>query len=77
MAITKAELYSLIKASFPDDEPEIIALVDDGDHYEIRLSSSKFKDLSSIDRHRLVNKALGGIVGNTLHALSLKLTPKD
>ena len=71
MAMPAAEIEALIKAALPDAEVEIQALVDDGDHYLARISSSAFAGLSRIQQHKLVYKALGGRMGGELHALQL------
>ena len=43
----------------------------DSNHYAAIIRSSKFKNLSKIDQHKLVYKSLKGKMGNELHALSL------
>ena len=71
MAMPAAEIEALIKAALPDAKVEIEALVDDGDHYLARITSSAFAGLSRIQQHKLVYKALGGRMGGELHALQL------
>ena len=61
MAMPAAEIEALIKAALPDAKVEIEALVDDGDHYLARITSSAFAGLSRIQQHKLVYKALGGL----------------
>lgn len=41
-------------------------------HYSITIVSEKFKDLSRIERHRMVNDILRAEFLNGLHALQLK-----
>lgn len=72
MPISKEELESRIKTSFPDAEVEIIDLAGDNDHFEARIASSKFSGLSLVKQHKMVMDALGSIVGQELHALSIK-----
>ena len=72
MAMPAAEIEALIKAALPDAKVEIEALVDDGDHYLARITSSAFAGLSRIQQHKLVYKALGGRMGGELHALQLQ-----
>ena len=43
----------------------------DRDHYEAKIKSSKFNNLSKIEQHKLVYKSLKGKMGNELHALSI------
>ncbi len=40
-------------------------------HYRLLVISPKFSGLSRVARHRLVNEALGPIVGKQVHALAL------
>ena len=43
----------------------------DNNHYEAKIKSSKFNNLSKIEQHKLVYKSLKGKMGNELHALSI------
>ena len=72
MAMPAAEIEALIKAALPDAVVEIQALVDDGDHYLARVTSSAFAGMNRIQQHKLVYKALGGRMGGELHALQLQ-----
>jgi phosphoribosylformylglycinamidine synthase subunit PurL len=77
MPITKADLKNLLNNTFSDDEFEIIDLAGDNDHYEVRVSSSKFNGMNKIAQHKMVYDALEGCVGTTLHALALKTSVKE
>lgn len=77
MPIEAKELELLIKKAFPDSDVILKDLVGDGDHYEVTIMSVMFKDKSKIEQHRLVNKALSGYLGGTLHALSIKTLSLD
>ena len=76
MAISKNKLYELVISTLPDAEIKIRALVDDGDHYEIEVSSEKFAGQTKIAQHRMINQALKGYLGDKLHALSIKTKEK-
>jgi stress-induced morphogen len=67
-----AEIETLIKAALPDAAVEIVALVDDGDHYRARVTSAAFAGKSRVQQHKLVYQALGGRMGGALHALQLE-----
>lgn len=71
MALAADQLESLIKATIPDAEIAIKALVDDGDHYHATICSKAFIGKSRVQQHMLVYKALGDKMGGQLHALSL------
>ena len=44
-----------------------------GGHYEVVMTSTVFSGKSRLERHRLVFDVLGDLIGNGIHALSLKL----
>ncbi len=71
MPMTSVEIFDLISAKFPDAEISIVDTVGDQDHYNISISSSGFKGLSTLQQHRLVYAALGERL-QFLHALSLE-----
>ena len=65
------EIKRLIKEFIPDASIEIKDLMGDNNHYEAKIKSSKFNNLSKIEQHKLVYKSLKGKMGNELHALSI------
>jgi stress-induced morphogen len=71
MPMDAREIESLIKAKFPDAEVEIKDLAGDGDHYAANVVSSAFKGVSRVKQHQMVYDALGGRMGDVLHALAL------
>tara|TARA_B100001063_G_scaffold215025_1_gene215716 strand:+ start:1440 stop:1670 length:231 start_codon:yes stop_codon:yes gene_type:complete len=71
MAIPLDELKRLITDSFPDASIEINDLMGDNNHYAATIISAKFNNLSKIDQHKLVYRALKGKMGNELHALTI------
>ena len=71
MAIPLDELKKLIIDSFPDASIEINDLMGDNNHYAATIISAKFNNLSKIDQHKLVYRALKGKMGNELHALTI------
>lgn len=51
---------------------------DGGLHLNAVIVSSTFEGLPLLERHQLVYRALGSMIKNEIHALSLKtLTPKE
>ena len=71
MPLPVEEIKRLIKDAIPDASIEIKDLMGDNNHYSAVIRSSKFKNLSKIEQHKLVYKSLKGKMGNELHALSL------
>jgi len=73
-----AELIeSLIRAGIPDAKIDIVDLAGDGDHYEARVVAESFRGQSRIEQQKRVYAALGGRMGNELHALKLSTTVPD
>ena len=72
-------------------EPESLALDDEsaqhkghagaasgGGHFRLTLVSPKFRNLSTLARHRLVYEAMGELMQREIHALSITaLTPEE
>ncbi len=72
MPIAKEKLEQLLVENFPDAEIEITALVDDGDHYSVKIIDKIFAGKTRVEQHKLVNVALKEILGDALHAMQLK-----
>ena len=78
MPMEASEIERLIKARFPDARVEIKDLAGDGDHYAAHVETAAFKGVSRVKQHQMVYEALGGRMGDVLHALALTTTvPKD
>ncbi|MHB1085321.1 MAG: BolA family protein [Thiobacillus sp.] len=72
-------------------EPETCTLEDESDqhkghagaasgggHYRLTLVSPKFRNLTTLARHRLVYEAMGELMQREIHALSITaLTPEE
>ena len=86
MTITLAqEIEQLLTAAFA---PTRLAVINDsashhghsGDdgsgesHFTVELESAAFAGVSRLNRQRLVNRALGDIPGQRVHALAIKAT---
>ncbi|MBS1146403.1 MAG: putative stress-induced morphogen BolA [Proteobacteria bacterium] len=49
-----------------------------GGHFRLTLVSPKFRNLSTLARHRLVYEAMGELMQREIHALSITaLTPEE
>mgnify|MGYP006137630067 CR=1 FL=1 len=71
MALSIQEIKDLIISSMPDATIEIKDLMGDNNHYSIKIISKVFNDITKIEQHKKVYKALNGKMGNELHALSI------
>ena len=77
MGMAAEEIEAMIRAAIPDAQVEITDLAGDGDHYAARVVSESFRGLSRVMRQRRVYEALGGRMGNELHALQLTTAVPD
>ena len=78
MAMDAGEIERLIKAKFPDALIEIRDLAGDGDHYAAHIVASDFKGKTRVQHHQMGDDALGGCMGDALHAVALTTAiPKD
>jgi len=69
------EIGNLIEAAFDD---ATVKVVGDGAHFEAVVIASEFAGKRTLARHQLVYKSLGALVGNEIHALSIRaLTPDE
>ncbi|MGI9476233.1 MAG: BolA family protein [Hyphomicrobiaceae bacterium] len=71
MPMEANELERMIKEALPDAEIEIRDLAGDGDHYSAHVVSASFAGKSRVQQHQMVYNALGGQMGDVLHALAL------
>jgi stress-induced morphogen len=76
MAISREELFRLLKSGFPDGEIKIDDLAGDNNHYAANIKSSKFKGKTKVQQHQMVYASLKGKMGNELHALALTTEEK-
>lgn len=70
------KVAALIKAGMPDATVEVRGA--DGRHFEALVVSEQFAGQRTLQRHRTVYATLGSLVGEEIHALSLRtLTPGE
>ena len=77
MAMAATDIQQLIRQSIPDAEVTIRDLAGDGDHYAARVVAASFAGMSRVRQHQRVYAALGGRMGNELHALQLETAVPD
>ena len=71
MAMAAAEIEALIRAGLPGATVQITDLAGDGNHYAAHVIAAEFAGKPRIAQHKLVYAALGGRMGEELHALQL------
>ena len=72
MPIAQKELEKILHQNFPQAIIEVIALVEDDNHYSVKITDKTFVGKTRIEQHKIVNKALKEILGDALHAMQLK-----
>ena len=77
MPMSAGELETMIRTALPDARVEITDLRGDGDHYAAHVVSPAFKGLTRVQQHKMVYDALGGGMGDELHALALQTAVPD
>ena len=77
MPMSAGELETMIRTALPDAQVEITDLRGDGDHYAAHVVSPAFKGLTRVQQHKKVYDALGGGMGDELHALALQTAVPD
>lgn len=80
MAITLAELETLLHQSFPDAKITITDLAGDGNHYAAEVIDESFRGKNRVQQQREVYAALKGKMDGAqgeLHALALTTKAPD
>ena len=78
MPMTASEIEDLIIKAFPTAKVTIDDLRGDGDHYAAQIIAEEFRGKTRVQQHQMVYNAMGGRMGNELHALALNtFAPKE
>ena len=71
-----SEIARLIEVSFENATVRVAS--DDNTHFEALVVAAEFEGVRSLARHQLVYKSLAGLVGDEIHALSIRaFTPAE
>ncbi len=71
-----AAVAKLIEADFDNAVVKVVS--DDNTHFEALIVAQEFEGKRQIQRHQMVYRSLGALVGNEIHALSIRaLTPAE
>lgn len=77
MPIEKNDLEKLLEDGFPGADIEVVALVNDNDHYKATIIAPQFVGKNRVQQHQMVYASLQGKMGGEIHALSLVTKPKE
>lgn len=77
--ITPEQLSTLIREALPDAVVEARDYTGTGDHYDVRVASSRFLGVPLLDQHRLVYASIDrALKDGRLHAIQIKTElPKE
>ena len=70
-----AEIKALIEKGLDGATVEVFS--DDNTHYAARVISSAFEGKRSIARHQLIYGCLGTLMGNEIHAMTIRAHTPD
>lgn len=71
--ISISELVGLVKKEFPDAEVNVMDKTGTSDHFIVHVTSSKFANVNTMDRIRMVHGALGDAMRDgRIHAMDIK-----
>ena len=65
-------IKEIIKSSIENAQIKVSDTNGSGDHFNILVISDTFKNMSIINRHRLIHKCLKKYISNEIHAIQLK-----
>ena len=77
MPMTAGQLEQMIRTALPDAKVDITDLRGDGDHYAAHVVSKAFVGKTRVQQHQMVYDAMGGSMGDALHALALQTSVPD
>ena len=69
------EIAGLIEAGMPKAEVKVLS--DDNTHFDALVVSEMFEDKRPIARHQMIYKCLGTLMGNEIHAMSIRAYTPD
>ena len=76
MTMNPSDISQLIAAGF--EQADVKVMSDDNTHYEAIVVAREFEGKRSLARHQLIYKTLGELMGNEIHALSIRAyTPEE
>ena len=70
-----SDISQLIAAGFAGADIKVMS--DDNTHFEAIVVASEFEGKRPLARHQLVYRTLGALVGNEIHALSIRAYTPD
>ena len=66
------EIKERLINNFPSDKIEAFDLRGSGDHFSIVVISDKFKNMSLVDRHRMIYSIFKDEISKEIHAMQIQ-----
>jgi stress-induced morphogen len=66
------ELTSILRTALNPSHLEVLETGNCGESFSVVIVSDRFDNVKLLDRHRMVNDAIGGELMGMIHALSIK-----
>lgn len=76
MPVAKNIIEQNLRTHFPEGKIEVIDLVGDNNHYQVKITDGSFAGKTRIQQHKMVNQALKELLKEDLHAMSLITSDK-
>ena len=76
MPVAKNIIEDNLQQNFPDGKIEVVDLVGDSNHYQVKITDKSFAGKTRIQQHKMVNHALKELLKEDLHAMSLITSDK-
>ena len=70
-------IKNIIEDSLAGSKAEVIDTTGTGDHFNVIVISNSFQNMSLINRHKLIYKALNQFLNKEIHALQLKTLTEE
>ena len=75
--MTQEQMESRLQQAFPDADLVVTDLTGTQDHWEVRVASGVFKDMTRIKRHQAIMAVFDAeLKSGEVHALSIKTLDK-
>lgn len=76
---TADEVRELLERDLRGAEIAVVDTTGGGDHFDIAVTSDRFKGLSRVDQHRLIHDSLRDRIGDgSIHAVAIRTkVPED
>ena len=69
--VTTEVIIERVSAALPGAQIRAMDLTGGGDHWRLEVVAEQFRDMSLVEQHQAIYKALGELMKQEIHALAL------